>query len=94
MAEQATGAHPCGCKGGSRIISAEGHARFHALVKEQLGVERGPVDVRLTMAVRGFATATPAMETVLDVRARESGKRASGELRRASRAAEASEVAR
>lgn len=60
------------------------HEAWHALVVEQ-GGPAGLVDAASLQAARGFKTETTTGETILDVRARASGKRASGALRRASR---------
>ena len=58
------------------------HAAWHAIVVEQGGPD-GPVNHYSLKAARGFKTQTVTGETILDQRARESGKRASGALRRA-----------
>jgi hypothetical protein len=76
----------CGCQGGlaSTITDPARHAAWHALVVEQ-GGPAGAVNAETLQAARGFKTVTPAGETLLDERARKSGKRASGKLREASR---------
>lgn len=69
---------------GVTITDPAKHREWHALVVEQGGPD-GLVNAETLKAARGFKTATVSGETILDVRARESGKRASGALRRASR---------
>ena len=70
----------CGCPG--RVVDLDLHAAWHAIVREQTGIERGPVDFYALKSARGYSTPTIAGDTILDVRARESGRRASGEQRR------------
>lgn len=72
----------CGCLG--VISDAEVHDAWHKLVEAQTGIQRGPVTIYTLKAARGVGGDTLPGETILDVRARESGKRASGALRRAS----------
>jgi hypothetical protein len=78
--------HGCGCpdQPHRRILNPAAHAAWHALVVEQ-GGPAGEVNAQTLRAARGFSTPTPASETVLDVRARATGRRASGALREASR---------
>jgi hypothetical protein len=77
---------PCGCPTGPahKITSQDRHDAFHALVVEQ-GGPAGVVNLETLQAARGFKTLTQAGETILDERARKSGRRASGKLREASR---------
>lgn len=81
MAERAD----CGCPTyrGRAITDRALHATFHELVEQQ-GGPAGTVDAYTLQAERGFLTGTLTGETLLDRRARASGKRASGALRRAS----------
>lgn len=68
-----------------RVVSdSERHREWHELVEEQTGLT-GLCDAAALHKARGHGN-TLAMETVLDRRARESGKRASGAMRRASHA--------
>ena len=85
---------PCGCPSppGTRITDQPGHDAWHELVREQTGIDRGPVDAATLRAVRGFLTGTPSMETVTDARHRKSGKRASGAQRRAAHEGDAYEA--
>jgi hypothetical protein len=77
---------PCGCPSGpgSAITDQAAHDAWHTLVVQQ-GGPAGAVNADTLQAARGFGTRTAHMETVLDTRARASGKRASGKLREASR---------
>lgn len=76
----------CGCPShrGRSITDQAAHDAWHALVVEQ-GGPAGVVDAVTLRAARGFKTETLHAETVLDVLARKSGRRASGKLRRAAR---------
>jgi hypothetical protein len=74
----------CGCPLGRAITSPARHEAWHALVVEQ-GGPAGAVDLETLQAARGFKTLAPTGETIIDVKARASGKRASGKLREASR---------
>lgn len=76
----------CGCPDGPALTITDPtqHAAWHTLVVEQ-GGPAGAVNAETLQAARGFKTITPAGETMLDERARKSGKRASGKLREASR---------
>lgn len=78
--------HPCGCPGtsGRHITDAAAHAAWHALVLEQ-GGPAGEVNAVTLRAARGFKTETLHAETLLDERARKSGKRVNGARRRAAR---------
>lgn len=75
---------PCGCPVSRRITDQATHDTFHTLVIEQ-GGPAGRVDANSLRASRGHITGTLPGETILDTRARQSGKRASGVLREASR---------
>jgi hypothetical protein len=77
--------HPCGCSSlASTISDAEQHAKWHALVLEQTGLDR--IDSVYTLkAARGIGGDTLDAETIIDVKARQSGRRASGKLREACR---------
>lgn len=79
-------AGPCGCPTGPgrTVRDAAAHDAWHALVLEQ-GGPAGAVNATTLRAARGFKTETLRAETVLDEKARASGKRASGKLRRAAR---------
>lgn len=68
--------HPCGCPADGRIVDQDVHDAFHALVVEQ-GGPAGVVNAETLQAARGFA--------FVAVKARTSGKRASGEQRRRAR---------
>ena len=80
--------HPCGCRisAGSRIVDEGKHAAWHELVVAQ-GGPVGEVSLNTLRAARGMQTVSLSSETILDSRARDSGKRASGECRRAAHAA-------
>jgi hypothetical protein len=67
-----------------QITDPARHAAWHQLVVDQ-GGPVGAVNAETLQAARGFKTVTPAAETILDVKARASGKRASGDLRRRAR---------
>lgn len=69
---------------GHTIGDQAAHDAWHALVVEQGGPAE-LVNADTLRAARGFRTGTLTGETILDTRARESGKRASGALRRAAR---------
>lgn len=71
----------CGCPG--LVADEDVHAQWHALVRDQTGI-CGPFSIYGLKAARGVGGDTLPGETVLDARARTSGKRASGALRRAS----------
>lgn len=75
----------CGCPRhqGRSVSDPERHTAWHAETAAQ-GVP-GPVTYQTLRAARGLAGGTPSGETVLDERARASGKRASGRLREACR---------
>lgn len=77
---------PCGCPTGSgRSISDQAvHNAWHALCVEQ-GGPAGAVTAATLQAARGFGTGTATGETVIDEKARRSGRRASGALREACR---------
>jgi hypothetical protein len=72
----------CACPG--RVVDQDRHDAWHALVTEQTGIT-GAFSSDDLKAARGVGGDTLPGETILDVRARESGRRASGELRRACR---------
>jgi len=74
----------CGCpQYPGRSVRDQGcHDAWHALVAAQ-GGPVGTVDAETLKAARGYKTGTVAGETILDIRARASGKRASGARRRA-----------
>lgn len=76
----------CACPStpGRRITHPAKHAEWHALVVAQ-GGPAGEVNAVTLRAARRFKTETLQAETLLDQRARASGKRASGKLRRAAR---------
>ena len=76
----------CGCppNPASLVTDPELHREWHALVQAQGGPE-GAVNHITLCAARGFATPTPSSETVLDRRAIESGRRVTGQRRRAAR---------
>ena len=76
----------CGCSDRGVVArDAAVHAGWHALVVEQGGPSRGPVDLDALRAARRLRFVPPPSETVVDERARASGRRASGELREACR---------
>ena len=78
-------ARPCGCL--PRAVSGvdeQKHAAYHALIVEQTGLTAGPIDLEAVRASRGGYEHSPR-ETLLDERARASGKRASGARREAAR---------
>jgi hypothetical protein len=75
---------PCGCPTGRRITDQAKHTAWHALVLEQ-GGPAGNVDAVSLQDARGFKTGTSDGETYIDVKARQTGKRASGAQRRRAR---------
>jgi hypothetical protein len=88
MIEQQQNGKPTACEcpthPGRAIADEIRHLAFHKLVIAQ-GGPGGLVNHVTLREARGFRTATVTGETILDQRARDSGKRASGALRRASR---------
>lgn len=76
---------PCGCPTGPghRITDPTVHDAWHALVVDQ-GGPAGPVTLQTLRDARGLRVLSLG-ETSFDTKARESGKRASGALREASR---------
>ncbi len=76
----------CACPSGPgrAVTDSAVHGAWHALVVDQ-GGPAGVVDVVSLRTARGFKTETSLGETVLDERARSSGRRASGRLREACR---------
>lgn len=79
-------AAPCGCPQhpGRRITDPVLHAAWHARVVAQ-GGPVGVVNTHTLREARGISTPTPLTETVVDQRARDTGKRANGTRRRAAR---------
>lgn len=74
----------CGCSDrGVRDRDVVAHVAWHALVAEQGGPARGPVDLDALRAARRIRFVPAPTETLLDERVRSSGRRASGALRKA-----------
>lgn len=69
---------------GRTITDPARHAAWHTLVVEQGGPAE-LVDLQALREARGPRAVSAPTETVVDERARASGKRASGKLREASR---------